>query len=634
MGAISIGTTGLTASSKQMDVIGNNLANSNTLGYKASSTQFASILSDSGTLAVGQGVSVAGITTQFSQGSFENTGNATDLAIDGEGFFMVKDNEGAVYCTRAGAFHINAAGYLVDTNDYQVQGYTASATDVDAVEEETAISLQNVQSAPKASTEISIGANLDEDAGYGDKFNVSQSVFDTKGKMHNLSIIFQKTEGQGMWGFEAKLDSTNISDTGVNQPACGITFDSNGLLSGLYKGDVTTTSPTSWGHGDVDNVVDTTAGDGTVSETVVNNPGELTATLAGIKLTRNADAVPQTWTLSGNGAGDYANAALTVTESSAGTLSVDLDTTAGAGTGADIIFTLAGTWAEDDFFTFDVTKTNNTAGATIESTLVSRPGQLYKDTTGDIVLTKESATVWSVTAGGGYTDILAWQEASDGRDYLKVDLDRKGGVDIVFDLGASAGNDWAANDVVTFDIVKTAADLMDVVFAFGDLGNGAEIGVSDDTTNNQITWDITGDTANIVTGYSSTSVIKSIRDDGYTSGVLKGLNIGRDGVISGFFTNGQTSNLSQIVLADFPNADGLMKIGSYFVETNKSGGALKNRPGSASLGEIRSNSLEISNTDVAKEFINMITAQRAYQASSRIITTADQMLTELMNIKR
>jgi flagellar hook protein FlgE len=549
---------------------------------------------------------------------------------------MVKDNEGAVYCTRAGAFHINAAGYLVDTNNYQVQGYTASTTDVDAVEEETAISLQNVQSAPKASTEISIGANLDESAGYGDKFNVSQSVFDTKGQMHNLSIIFQKTEGYGMWGFEAKLDSTNISHTGANQPACGVIFDSNGLLSGSYKGDITSI---------------------------------------------------------------LAAAAVA-------------------------------------------------AGESLPTVEISKPGQLYKNTTGTgIVLKKDSATVWSVTADGGYSNILAWQETVDGEAILKVDLDGKGGSDIAFDLGAASGTSnetatvtfagntaaagtvtlagliytatvastptevatalaggvgayakgavtggliadytvaataaqllagtvvftnttgdnvgnlpaavitgggitatpvvvdggdafykWAAGHTITFAIATTPVpSLMDVVFAFDDLGNGAKIGVSDDTTDNQITWDITGDTANIITGYSSTSVIKSIRDNGYTSGVLKGLNIGRDGVISGFFTNGQTSNLSQIVLADFPNTDGLLRIGSYFAETDASGGALKNRPGSASLGEIRSNSLELSNTDVAKEFINMITAQRAYQASSRIITTADQMLTELMNIKR
>ena len=536
MGAISIGTTGLTASSKQMDVIGNNLANSNTLGFKASSTQFASILSDSGTLAVGQGVGVSAITTQFSQGSFENTGNATDLAIDGEGFFMVKDNEGAVYCTRAGAFHVNAAGYLVDTNNYQVQGYTASTTDVDAVEEETAISLQNVQSAPKASTEISIGANLDESANYGDKFNVSQSVFDTKGQMHNLSIIFQKTEGQGMWGFDAKIDSTKISDTAL-QFACGITFDSNGLLSGLYKGEI-------------ENV----EGTGTIVGTVISRPGQLYKSTP-VEAAADDTAIPPT------------------------------------------------------------------PATSLE----------------EIVLTKGSVTgSWTTTEDedGDYLNILAWQEASGDNEYLKVDLDGKGGADIVFDLGATEDNEWAEDDTITFGVKQSPIELKNFVLTFGDLDNGATIGVPEGTDKNKITWDITGDTANIVTGYSSTSVIKAIRDNGYASGVLKGLNIGRDGVISGFFTNGQTSNLSQLVLADFPNKDGLIKIGSYFAETDASGGALKNRPGSASLGEIRSNSLELSNTDVAKEFINMITAQRAYQASSRIITTADQMLTELMNIKR
>jgi flagellar hook protein FlgE len=78
----------------------------------------------------------------------------------------------------------------------------------------------------------------------------------------------------------------------------------------------------------------------------------------------------------------------------------------------------------------------------------------------------------------------------------------------------------------------------------------------------------------------------------------------------------------------------LKRIGNYFGGTTESGAAIKNKPGSGGLGEIMSQSLESSNVDVAKEFISMITAQRAYQASSRIITTADQMLTELMNIKR
>jgi flagellar hook protein FlgE len=107
-----------------MDVIGNNLANANTLGFKAGNTYFASMLNQSltggssGSMQVGQGVTVAAVSTQFAQGSFETTGNATDLAIDGDGFFILRDEEGAVYYTRAGSFHINEEGYLVDLNEY------------------------------------------------------------------------------------------------------------------------------------------------------------------------------------------------------------------------------------------------------------------------------------------------------------------------------------------------------------------------------------------------------------------------------------------------------------------------------------------------------------------------------------
>jgi flagellar hook protein FlgE len=129
-------------------------------------------------------------------------------------------------------------------------------------------------------------------------------------------------------------------------------------------------------------------------------------------------------------------------------------------------------------------------------------------------------------------------------------------------------------------------------------------------------------------------VVRALSDDGYSSGVLKSMSIGGDGVITGFFTNGQTSNLGKIILASFPNSGGLKKVGNYFASTIDSGEAIKNTAGSGGLGEIQSGTLEISNTDTAKEFINMITAQRAYTSNAKVITTADQMMQELMNIKR
>ena len=630
--AISIGTTGLTASSKQMDVIGNNLANASTLGFKAGGTFFASMLNQSlagsGAMSVGQGVAVASISTQFAQGSFENTPNATDMAIDGNGFFIVKDTEGALYYTRAGAFHINKEGNLVDNTDYKVQGYNlfSSAatvgTDNNDVQLADDISLSNVQSTASATAKISVGANLDEAAGYGGKFNVTQTVFDSKGAMHNLSITFQKTEVSGMWGFDATLDG-NLSDT-TAQSACGITFDSNGALLGLYRGDINNTL--TWGGGHVANAVETAAG--TIGATTVNNAQELHPAASGIVLTKSG---ANTWTVT-NAAG-YPRA--TATEAVAGTLTVDLDSN--EGTGADITFTLAGLWAVADKLTFDVAIAP-TSGAIVGTPTISKPGQLYKDTTvatGPIKLTKAAQTAWTVTANGGYTNAMAWQEtSSDGlEEYLKVDLDGKGGSDIVFDLGATTGNLWVATDTIAFDVNKTDAASLDPVLTFGDLGNGATIGVSTGSQN-QITWDLVGDTAQAVTGYASTSVVKSLYSDGYSSGVLKGLSVGSDGIISGFFTNGQTSNLAQIVLADFPNTAALKKVGNYFGMTNDSGAAITNAPGSRGLGSILSNSLEMSNTDVAKEFVNMITAQRAYQASAKVITTADQMLSVLMNIKQ
>jgi len=608
-----------------MDVIGNNLANSNTLGYKAGNTYFASMLnqslSASGSLSVGQGVQVSTIATQYGQGSFETTGNATDLAIDGDGFFLVEDTEGAIYYTRAGAFHIDDEGFLVDGNGYKVQGYNTFNTA--AVDEQTDISLKNVQSSPSASTEVTIGANLDENTTAGEKFNVSQSVFDSKGKLHNLSITFLKTEGSGMWGFEAKLDSTNLADT-ADQAGCGIIFDENGTLSGMYKGNAANTSQ--WNAGTVAGTAETSAG--AIAGTTIVNAGNLDQAATGILLTKGAGT---TWTVANAAAYPGATAAQR-TGATNEFLDVDLD---GVG-GADITFDLGATagnlWAATDTITYNIV---NAGTGTIDSanTVVNKPGQIYQNATGITFTKTSSANVWNLTNAAGYANATASQVTIGGVQYLQVDLDGAGGTDMTLQLDGT----WVAGNTVQFDVGRTDVAAQDLILTFGALDNGATIGIpegSGATAENKITWDVVGTEINKITGYASTSVVKSLGDNGYTSGVLKSLDIGTDGIIMGSFTNGQTSQLGQLILADFPNTTGLKKVGNYFAETTESGEAIKNKPGSGGLGEIQSNSLEMSNTDVAKEFINMITAQRAYQASSRIITTADQMLTELMNIKR
>jgi len=399
--ALYAGISGLNASSKEMDVIANNVANVNTVGYKASTTYFADVLSQSisggssGSMQVGRGVMVTDVGTQFSSGSFETTENGTDVAIDGDGFFIVNDSSNASYYTRAGSFHLDNEGYLVDVNGYKVQGYNffGSSTGVGD------ISLNNVQSAPETTSTFSVGVNLNAETATGETYTTTQTVYDSLGANHDLSVTYTKT-GTDTWSLQCALDGVNAT----SQTYSTLTFDSDGNL---------------------------------------------------------------------------------------------------------------------------VTPTDN-----------------------------------SIT--------------------------------------------------------------------FAALSNGATIG-----SGNVVTWDLTSSSAMTVTGYASASIINSLTNDGYASGTLKSLSIGSDGIITGFFTNGQTADLGQIVLADFADVTGLQKVGSnLFAETRNSGAAVINVPDSSGMGTLSANSLEMANTDLATEFIKMITAQKSYSANARVITTEDQMLTELINIKR
>lgn len=138
-----------------------------------------------------------------------------------------------------------------------------------------------------------------------------------------------------------------------------------------------------------------------------------------------------------------------------------------------------------------------------------------------------------------------------------------------------------------------------------------------------------------ITQYAAAMTATAKWQDGYGMGTLSSISIDSSGMISGVFTNGVTRDLAQIVLADFNNPAGLLKVGEnmYQVSSN-SGDAIKGVAGSTISGTISSGYLERSNVDLAREFIDMIVAQRGFQANARTITTTDEMLGELVNLKR
>jgi len=146
---------------------------------------------------------------------------------------------------------------------------------------------------------------------------------------------------------------------------------------------------------------------------------------------------------------------------------------------------------------------------------------------------------------------------------------------------------------------------------------------------------ITLDFSNI-TSYSAASSVKPTNIDGYPTGSLVTFNIGSDGVIMGIYSNGQQQPLGMIALASFENPAGLQKVGNnLYIVTPNSGNFEKGvKPGSEGVGTLCPGTLEMSNVDLSQEFTNMIITQRGFQANSRIITTSDEMLQELVNLKR
>jgi flagellar hook protein FlgE len=525
--SLNIGTTGLAASQKQLDVIGNNLANASTVGFKAADCYFASMLSQSlsgggGSASVGQGVSVASVATVFSQGTFETTGNVTDVAIDGNGFFIVRDRENNALYTRAGAFHVENNGLLSDINKYSVQGRMYDSDGVFETQTLSALNLQDAQSKPAPTTYFGISATLDSQSTYGTTFDASQVVYDSRGAKHNLNTTFTKMEDAEYWAVKNSMSDT-VDAKEVTVPAyasdyAGLKFNDQGNIVGVYTSTV---------------ITPTFSGAGTATYKINNDGNLYKGAVADSIVVKRTDVA--TWTVT---SADYLNAKATVALD--GTLGIDLDGVDSLGV-PDIVFTLGGTW-------------------------------------------------------------------SDGNT-LK--------------LGIAVKEDALVNSKVSFyDINDPTAGLHD----------GATVG-KDGTIN----WNLTGlpeiEAPKIKT-FATTSRISALTNDGYAPGLLTGLSVGKDGIVEGMFNNGQRQKLARIILADFTNLQGLNKVGSYFIETAESGPHVNNKPGSGGLGSLQSNSLEMSNTDTAKEFIKMITAQRAYQSSAKIIAAADQMLQVLMNVKQ
>lgn len=260
VGSFSAGLSGLNANSVFLNVIGNNLANINTVGYKASSVSFQDLVSQTvgGTslnpLQVGLGVTTNSISPVFSQGTIENSREATNVAIQGNGFFVVRGPDGGLAYTRAGTFSFNDEGKLVTADGYFVQGYTE--TDPVSGELVTSGSVSDIAvppgvlRAPVATTQIKTTSNLNATAIAGDTFSTAVQFYDALGSPHVATITYTKAATAQTWDYDITVPGDDVvggtAATPFSIKTGTMVFDGNGVLltaDGATPADLALTTP-------------------------------------------------------------------------------------------------------------------------------------------------------------------------------------------------------------------------------------------------------------------------------------------------------------------------------------------------------------------------------------------------------
>ncbi|MGA3332901.1 MAG: flagellar hook protein FlgE [Terracidiphilus sp.] len=248
MASFSIPLTGLEADSTALNTIANDLSNMNTTAFKAQSTNFSDLfyqqIGSTGSgdpIQVGAGVKVASNEIAFTQGSINSTGNSTDVALNGSGFFVVGNGAGGYEYSRAGNFSLDSAGNIVTSNGLNVMGYPAVNGVVNTNAPLAAINVPVGQvQEPHATTTLSMTANLDSTTAAGTKFPAQITVYDSLGEPHVATITFEPGAAANTWTYSVALPAADYSAAGGDVAPAAITgtlaFDQNGNLTTITPG--------------------------------------------------------------------------------------------------------------------------------------------------------------------------------------------------------------------------------------------------------------------------------------------------------------------------------------------------------------------------------------------------------------
>lgn len=643
--AFNTGLSGLRAAAVDLDVTGNNIANASTVGFKGSRVQFGDLYASGflsgGSSPVGDGVNVQDVKQSFSQGNISFTDSGLDMAINGDGFFIL-NNGGETRYSRAGQFTIDKDGFVVNSQSMRVQGYTADDDgNLSGIRGDLEIATDNL--APRRTTNLRSDLNLDsrESALESRVRDVGPLAFgDINGEQ------FEVAYSDGTPAYPVNLNTVDSSGTLTPFTTARQVADEISAAPGLSASSTTTAriedAPTA---ALTDSYISTAkATDNFSFELSVNGaPLQLdTTTVNSLEdlqkaVNRSSDTAISASIDSGvlrviHNQGEnlqfrYGNGDPAQSMSAFATVSGDVNVTGdrsivgltALGSGTDFVdgYSNSPIRITNEFNPQDQRTYNHATSTSIFDSL----GNSHELTQ---FFVKEPSP-------GNGVGVSEWSV------YLQIDGELAAGTDTTpftarFDqdgtLQSIDGNpngeilvtDWVPKDK---NGQPNGAD--------GPPAPGATVvaPIPEPPTSSAFVLSL-GET----TQYGAAFGVDDQRQNGYTTGRLSGLDVSGQGTLFARYTNGQSKALGQVALAGFNNTNGLSPVGdTSWVETFESGQPIIGQPDTGTLGSIKASSVEESNVDLSAELVNLIIAQRNYQANAKTIETSDAVTQTIINLR-
>lgn len=684
MRALYSGVSGLRTHQTRMDVIGNNIANVNTTAYKAKQMNFSDLLYQTTQAAtganpangtggtnprqIGLGVKGAAINTTITQeGANQSTGNPFDLKLTGEAFFVVSDGTSTFY-TRDGSFDVDddgnlcmaSTGYIVqgwgvDENGDIVQGtlggINVTAQDTFGAAATTQGKITGIIDSNDPMLEDKTGkvvtVSLYDKAGYS--YDMKFGILPTKNVTNGTRDITNREKEYGLSSTIYKVDTSKLTFKYTVNGETRILSDSaspelmEDLKAAVWKrvsGDTTSTGAYVSGNHELgkadknvtvnlaDFIKNTKYDKTTLPDSVLRGITNLTVEFSGeIGYTKTEPTYPLSDNVIVSKISEDAVKYIYEDPQPVGT-----DNNAYAScavkkfgtTGTTVSVTsLQQTYVDDNGksqtdYTFKVGTTEITGGA--NNTPI--PSSLYNDVTRLLALGNES----DIT--NTYTTQEAKETETIEKGSFKITL-----LGMTDATGASVDiSSLVNNGTVSWDVFYNTSDgEFKYVGQEGNKSFSVNLSMLGDNFDN-IEIDMSG-TRNGNNGNKSS--VTGNKLDGRKIGTRTGVSIGTDGIVTALYSNGMSRKLGQLCVATFPNAMGLENSGDNLYQVTASSGDVNIVDIKASgTGSMTSGILEMSNVDLSQQFTDMITTQRGFQANSRIITTSDSLLEELVNLKR